>query len=195
MDKVGILVVSYGAREAAIVDAFARSPNHKVELYIADKQRNPFNVEKAFKHTVIPDLNIEDICKFAEANMDRIDFAMVGPEKPIIEGVRDLIEKRTGIPVICPTQEYAIEISKVQQRLLFEEIAPEANPRFKIFNPDDYEGTGDVKKAVNSWLDELENKAVVKPGCTGLCPAEAPAGLVQSECAHWISAFGFASAR
>ena len=163
MDKVGILVVSYGAREAAIVDAFARSPNHKVELYIADKQRNPFNVEKAFKHTVIPDLNIEDICKFAEANMDRIDFAMVGPEKPIIEGVRDLIEKRTGIPVICPTQEYAIEVSKVQQRLLFEEISPEANPRFKIFNPVDYEGTGDVKKAVNGWLDELDNEAVVKP--------------------------------
>jgi len=163
MDKVGILVVSYGAREAAIVDAFARSHNHKVELYVADKQRNPFNVEKAFKHAVMPDLNIEDICKFAEDNKDRIDFAMVGPEKPIIEGVRDLIEKRTGIPVICPTQEYAIEISKVQQRLLFEEIAPEANPRFKIFTPDDYKGIGDVKKAVNSWLDELENKAVVKP--------------------------------
>jgi phosphoribosylamine--glycine ligase len=163
MDKVGILVVSYGAREAAIVDAFARSPNYKVELYVADKQRNPFNVEKAFKHAVIPDLNIEYVCKFAEVNKDRIDFAIVGPEKPIIEGVRDLIEKRTGIPVICPTQEYAIEISKVQQRLLFEEIAPEANPRFKIFNPDDYKGTGDVKKAVNSWLDELENKAVVKP--------------------------------
>ena len=163
MDKIGILVVSYGAREAAIVDAFTRSPNHKVELYVADKQRNPFNVEKAFKHAVIPDLNIEYVCKFAEANKDRIDFAMVGPEKPIIEGVRDLIEKRTGIPVICPTQEYAIEISKVQQRLLFEEIAPEANPRFKIFNRDDYKGIGEVKKAVNSWLDELENKAVVKP--------------------------------
>ena len=25
--------------------------------------------------------------------------------------------------------------------------------------------------------------------------AEAPARLVQSECAHWISAFGFANAR
>jgi phosphoribosylamine-glycine ligase len=62
MDKVGILVVSYGAREAAMVDAFARSKNHKVELYIADKQRNPFNVERAAKHVVIPDLNVEEIC-------------------------------------------------------------------------------------------------------------------------------------
>ncbi len=134
MEKMGILVVSYGAREVAMVDAFLRSPNYKVELYIADKQRNPFNIEKASKHVVIPDLNVEKICEFAEHNKSQIDFAIVGPEKPITEGVRDLVEKRTGIPVICPTQEYAIEISKVQQRLLFEEIVPEANPRFKVFD-------------------------------------------------------------
>jgi phosphoribosylamine--glycine ligase len=163
MEKVGILVVSYGARETAMVDAFDRSPNHKVELYIADKQQNPFTLKKAAKHVVIPDLNVEKICKFAEANKDKIDFAIVGPEKPIIEGVRDLVEQRTAIPVICPTQEHAIEASKVQQRLLFQEIAPEANPRFKIFDPEEYEGTGDVKKAVYNWLDQLENKAVVKP--------------------------------
>jgi phosphoribosylamine--glycine ligase len=163
MEKVGVLVVSYGARESAMVDAFARSSNHKVELYIADKQLNPFNMEKAAKHVVIPDLNIEKICDFAEANDDKIDFAIVGPEKPIIEGIRDLVEKRTGIPVICPKQEYAIEGSKVEQRLLFQEIAPEANPRFKIFDPRDYKSTGEVRKAVYSWLDELENQAVVKP--------------------------------
>ncbi len=163
MEKVGVLIVSYGAREAAMVDAFTRSSNHNVKLYIADKQRNPFNSEKAAEHAVIPDLNVEEICKFAEANKDKIDFAVVGPEKPIIAGARDLIEKRTGIPVICPKQQYAIEASKVQQRLLFQEIAPEANPRFKIFDPKDYKGTGDVKKAVYSWLDQLGNMAVVKP--------------------------------
>jgi phosphoribosylamine--glycine ligase len=163
MEKVGVLIVSYGARETAMVDAFARSSNHKVELYIADKQRNPFNMEKATEHAVIPDLNAEKICKFAEANKNKIDFALVGPEKPIIAGVRDLIEQRTGIPVICPKQQYAIEASKVQQRLLFQEIAPEANPRFKIFDPHDYNGTSEIKKAVYSWLDQLDNKAVVKP--------------------------------
>ena len=163
MEKVGVLVVSYGARETAMVDAFARSSNHKVELYVADKQRNPFNVEKAAEHVVIPDLNTEDICKFAEANKDKIDFAVVGPEKPIIAGVRDVVEQRTGIPVICPKQDYAIEASKVQQRLLFEEIAPEANPSFKIFDPHNYNGTAEVKKAVYRWLDQLENNAVVKP--------------------------------
>jgi phosphoribosylamine--glycine ligase len=163
MEKIGVLVISYGAREAAMVDALSRSPNYKVELYIADKQRNPFNLEKAEKHVVIPDLNLEAICKFAEANKANIDFAIVGPEKPIIEGARDLLEKRTDIPVICPKQEYAIEASKVQQRLLFQEIAPEANPRFQVFNPEDYKSKGNAKKAVYKWLDELCDQAVVKP--------------------------------
>ena len=163
MQKVGILVVCYGARETAMVDAFVRSPNYKVSLYIADKQRNPFNVERATEHVVIPDLDIEKICKFAEANKDEIDFAMIGPEKPIIDGVRDLLEKRTGIPAICPKKDYAIEASKVQQRRLFEEIVPDANPRFKVFNPEDYPNTEDVKKDVYEWLDELDNQAVVKP--------------------------------
>jgi phosphoribosylamine--glycine ligase len=130
MEKIGALIVSYGAREVAMVDAFARSPNHTTKLYIVDKQRNPFNVRIAAKHAVIPDLNPEKICKFAETNEEKIDFAVVGPEKPIIAGIRDLIEQRTGIPVICPKQQYAIEASKVQQRLLFQDIAPEANPRF-----------------------------------------------------------------
>ncbi len=163
MEKIGVLVVSYGAREAAMVDALSRSPNYKVALYIADKQRNPFNVEKATKHVVIPDLNVEAICKFAETNKTEIDFAIVGPEKPIIEGARDAIEKRTGIPVICPKQEYAIEASKVQQRILFHEIAPEANPRFKVFDPKGYKGASDVKAAVYKWLNDLNNQAVVKP--------------------------------
>jgi phosphoribosylamine--glycine ligase len=163
MEKVGILVVSYGSREAAMVDAFCRSLNYKVQLYIADKQRNPFNLKRAAKHVVVPDLNIEEICKFAEVNKDKIDFGIVGPEKPIIEGIRDLIEERTSIPMICPTKEYAIEESKVQQRLLFDKIVPEVNPRFKIFNPRNHKSTAEVRNEVYSWLDDLENQAVVKP--------------------------------
>ncbi len=163
MERVGILAVSYGAREAAMIDAFTRSPNYNVEVYVADKQRNPFNVKKATQHVVISDLNVEDVFKFAEAHKDRIDFGIVGPEKPIIEGVRDIVEKRTGIPMICPTREYAIEASKVQQRLLFEETVPEVNPRFKIFKPEDYKTREEAQKALYKWLDELKNLAVVKP--------------------------------
>ncbi len=163
MESVGVLVVSYGSREVAMVDALARSQNYKVELYIADKQLNPFNVERAAKHVVVPNLNVQDIAKFAQTYKDKLDFVLVGSEKPIIDGVRDLIEAQTGIPVICPKKAYAIEESKVKQRLLFQEIAPEANPRFKIFDPQDYKGTSEVKADVYRWLDELGNQAVVKP--------------------------------
>ena len=162
MEKIGVLVVSYGAREVAMADALLRSKKYQVELYVADKQCNPFNAKNATKHVVIPTLDINEICKFAETNKDSLDFVMVGSEKPIIEGIRDLIEKKTGIPVICPTKEYAIEESKIAQRILFEEIAPEANPRFKIFDPTNYAGK-DVRSDVYKWLDELDNQAVVKP--------------------------------
>jgi phosphoribosylamine--glycine ligase len=163
MEKIGVLVVSYGSREAAMVDVFSRSRKYKTEIYVADKQLNPFNLKKATKHAVIPDLNVDEICKFAEANKNRIMFGIVGPEKPIIQGVRDVVEKRTGIPMICPMKEYAIEESKVLQRLLFKKVVPEANPRFKIFDPDAYKSVASVKKDVYSWLDELEDNAVVKP--------------------------------
>ncbi len=162
MEKIGVLVVSYGAREVAMADALLRSKNYQVELYVADKQCNPYNAKNATKHVVIPTLDINEICKFAKTNKDKLDFVMVGSEKPIIEGIRDLIEKQTGIPVICPTKEYAIEESKIAQRLLFEEIAPDANPRFKIFHPADFKDK-DIQKSVYNWLDELDNQAVVKP--------------------------------
>ncbi|MFQ6064084.1 MAG: hypothetical protein ACE5L6_01275 [Candidatus Bathyarchaeia archaeon] len=163
MEKVGVLVVCYGSRGIAMVDAFRRSENYDVDIYVADKQRNPFNAEKAKKHAVISDLSVEKICSFAKKYEKEIDFGIVGPEKPIINGVRDLIEEETKIPMICPTREYAIEESKVRQRYLFEEVVPEANPRFKVFHPKDYSSLRRVEEDVNLWLDELENQVAVKP--------------------------------
>jgi len=163
MEKVGILVVSYGSREAALIDAFTRSQEYRTEIYVVDKQRNPFNVKRAKEHLVVSDLNIEDICEFAKKRKDKIDFGIVGPEKPIIEGVRDLVEKKTRISVICPTKEYAIEASKVAQRRLFQKAVPEANPKFKVFDPKNYESLAAVKKDLYAWLDESKNEVAVKP--------------------------------
>jgi phosphoribosylamine--glycine ligase len=155
--------VSYGARAAAMIDAFTRSQNYRVGIYVADKQRNPFNVKRAKEHVVIPDLNIEQICKFAKRYKHKIDFGIVGPEKPIINGIRDIVEKEIDIPLICPTKEYALEASKVAQRLLFQRVVPETNPKFKVFNPKDYNTVTAVKKEVNKWLNEIGNEVAVKP--------------------------------
>jgi len=163
MDRVGVLVVSYGSREAAMVDALSRSTNYRVEIFVADKQRNPFNAQRAVVQTVIPDLNVEEISRFAKKYRDRINFGIVGSEKPIIDGVRDLLEKDAGIPMICPTQEYAIEGSKVAQRHLFQEVASEVNPRFRVFDPKDYKDLSMAKRDLWGWLDELKDQVAVKP--------------------------------
>ena len=112
MEKVGILVVSYGARATAMIDRFKRSQEYDTEIYVADKQRNPFNVKAATKHVIIPDLNIQKICKFVSENKKNIDFGIVGPEKPIINGVRDVIERQTGIPIICPKKNMQLKSAK-----------------------------------------------------------------------------------
>lgn len=171
MERVGILVVSYGSRGASIIDSFCRSGKYTTEIYVADKQRNPFNVKRAKQHTVIPDLNAEKICQFTEKYKSEIDFGIVGSETPIIEGVRDIIEEKTKIPIICVTKRYALEGSKVEQRLLLQEVIPEANPHFKIFDPTDYrdKSSEELAKDVKTWIEDLggiEN-AVIKPDRPG----------------------------
>jgi len=163
METVGVLVVVYGARETAIIDSLNRSAHYKVRTYVADKQKNPFNMQKATEHVVIPDLDIDEICKFTKKHKDEIDFGIVGPEKPIIDGIRDLIEKETRVPIICPTKEYAIEKSKVAQRELFQKVAPETNPRFMVFYPEKFHTEEAVKRELFDWLDELDNQVAVKP--------------------------------
>ncbi|RLE51331.1 MAG: hypothetical protein DRJ33_06125, partial [Candidatus Methanomethylicota archaeon] len=156
-------MVSYGSREAAIVDALSSSTNYLVDVYVVDKQRNPFNLKKAVEHVVVPDLNVGEICKFVSKRKEKLDFVIVGPEKPIIDGLRDLIEKEIGIPTICPTKNFALEGSKAAQRQLLEKTLPGANPRFKIFDPQQYNNLDVLKKDLIAWLDELDNQVAVKP--------------------------------
>jgi phosphoribosylamine--glycine ligase len=163
MERVGVLVVTYGSRGVAIVDALSRSEEYRVEAYIVDRNRNPFNVARAKHHVVIPDLNVDAICSFAQRHRGEIDFGIVGPEQPIINGVRDRVEREAGIPMICPTKEYAIEGSKVAQRRLFQEVAPDLNPQFKVFDPKDYTSVKSVQREVWRWLDTLDNQVAVKP--------------------------------
>jgi phosphoribosylamine--glycine ligase len=164
LQKIGILVVCYGSRGVAMVDAFLHSEEYVVDLYIADKQRNPFNARRAKQQAIIPDLNVRVICDFAANFKDEIDFGIVDPEKPIIDGVRDLVEGETGIPLICPTKEFAIEASKVAQRRLFDAVAPKLNPRYKVFDPKEYSSSPSrLKDDLGAWLDELDDRVAVKP--------------------------------
>lgn len=170
MERIGILVVSYGSRDVAIIDTLSKSEIYNIEFYIVDKQRNPFNIkitEKNGQHIVIPDLSIEKICNFAAKHKDKIRFGIVGSETPIINGIRDIIEKETKIPIICPTKKYAIESSKISQRVLLQKSCPQANPLFKIFDPNQI--ARQPKKEFKDWVLELGGvkNVVIKPDRPG----------------------------
>lgn len=169
MERVGILIVSYGAREVSMAEVFLRSQQYETELFIIDKQNNPFNTKMAKEYAVVPDLNIEKICDFAKRYENRINFGIVGSEKPIIDGIRDLVEEETEIKLICPTKECAIEGSKVAQRNLFQRLVPEVNPRFKVFDPNSYKDSSGLKNDFEDWISQLggvEN-SVIKPDKPG----------------------------
>jgi len=161
MEKVGVLLVSYGSRASSIADALTRSTNYDVEIYDADKQKNPYILERSRDYT----LGIDEgkIVEFARKHKDDIDFGIVGPEGPIIGGIRDAVERETEIPMICPSKKYAIEGSKVEQRVLMAECCPEANPGFEVFDPEKDGGVEDVKKKLWDCLDEYDNQVAVKP--------------------------------
>jgi len=163
---MGVLLVSYGSREACIADTLVRSAE-KVRLFIADKQRNPFNAALAEKtggkQVVIPDLSVDAIVDFAKKHADEIDFGILGPEGPGMKGLRDKLESQTKIKMICPTLSFFIERSKVEQRKVIAEACPEANPKFKVFSPSDYTSTEEVKRDVLNWLDEVGDEVAVKP--------------------------------
>ena len=116
MDKVGILIVSKSLSASAIIDTFARSERYSPEFYVAEKQANPAKVRAATEHRVIPDLRIPEIVKFAGTYGKRIAFGPRDTEDFVTAGGRDVVEKETGIPMVCVTKEFAVEASKADQR-------------------------------------------------------------------------------
>ncbi|MGD0478035.1 MAG: hypothetical protein ABSB29_07710 [Nitrososphaerales archaeon] len=162
MDRVGVLVVSKCLSSAAIVDTFLRSEKYNPEFYIAERQANPFNVRRAKEHRVIPDLGITEIAKFAKRFAGKVAFGLCDTEDFVVAGGRDLLGKQAGIPMVCVTKKYAVEMSKAAQRLLFDKICPTANPRYRIFDPNQYKSRRDAVQDLKTAIKEM-NRPVIKP--------------------------------
>jgi len=171
MERVGVLIVSYGARESAILDTLCRSNNYNVIPYIVDKQANPLNLkwikEQGGVHVVDSKLSITTILKVLTTYQNELDYVLCPNENPIVNGLRDKAEKLgIGVPLLFPTQGYAYERSKVEQRLLLHKICPNANPNFKVFSPENYsEKLDELRADVTEWVNELGgvDRSVVKP--------------------------------
>lgn len=151
-----ILLIGNGAREHAIAEAFYKNNKVQIFSYLKSKNLGIVSLSKKFE---IGDYNdFEKIKSFAKKI--KPDFAFIGPEEPLGNGVVDLL-KGIGIPSVGPTKSLArLETSKSFTRNLLRKYRIDGNPKFGIFDKKN------IKNAKN-FLDEI-GQCVVKPdGLTG----------------------------
>ncbi len=105
-----VLLIGSGGREHALAWGLAQSPKLS-KLYIA-----PGNAGTAQlgENVSISAENLSELAQFAKR--EQIDLTVVGPEAPIVAGIRDLFE-REDLKIIAPTQKASfLEGSKVQAK-------------------------------------------------------------------------------
>ncbi len=139
-----------------------RSESYRPELYIVEKQTNPFNKARAKEHVVVPDLSLREITRFASRFRGSIDFGLTDNEDFVVSGGRDVVEKEAGVPMVCVSRQYAVEGSKADQRKLFEDIFPEANPAYRVFDPKEYPSPQDALSDFRRFASRVDG-VVVKP--------------------------------
>ena len=150
-----ILLIGNGAREHAMAEAITRS-QQKPLLFSFMKSNNPGIAALSAKIMLGSYADLEAMKRFATEN--KIDFAVIGPEDPLNNGVADALAG-INIPSVGPTKTLArLETSKSFTRNLVSKYNIPGNPRFKIFKTLD--GVGD-------FLNKLEGIVLKPDGLTG----------------------------
>lgn len=151
-----ILLIGNGAREHCIAETLKK--NKQAILYSYLKSKNPgiISLSQSFETGNYDDL--EKIRNFAQRTNP--DFAFIGPEEPLHNGVVDLLNK-LEIDSIGPTKSLArLETSKSFARNLLRKYKINGNPKFEIFNKSNIDDAAE-------FIDGLK-QCVVKPdGLTG----------------------------
>ena len=145
-----ILVIGAGAREHAIVRTLSRSPKKK-EIYCLATNLNP-GISEVCTDLIVCDINDPIFVKnFAQDH--KFDFAIIGPENPLANGIADILSD-IKIGTIGPKKELAqIETSKSFTRNLLAEYKIPGSPKFKMFKTMD---------GVEAFLMSLGENYVVK---------------------------------
>ena len=151
-----VLLIGSGAREHVIAETFKK--NKDVELYSFMKSKNP-GIASLSKDILIGSYSdLGGITNFAKQN--NIDFAFIGPEDPLNEGVVDELQEN-GISAVGPTKLMArLETSKSFTRELVEKYKIGGNPKFKVF-------TKEYIDEIKEFLNEIEGIVVKPDGLTG----------------------------
>ena len=151
-----VIIIGHGAREHAIAEALVKGG---AELYAFMSFRNAGLDELSKGRVKIEkEDNFKELINFIKQN--GIDFAVVGPEAPLVVGIVDALEK-AQIPCIGPKIEAAqLEGSKIFTRQLLDKNNIESNIIYEIFVSMD---------GVEAFIKELgvENVVVKPDGLTG----------------------------
>ncbi len=152
---VNCLIVGHGAREHVIGESLVRG-GAKLYAFMSFKNAGLEDLSQDIK--IHSETDFQGIIEFAKAK--NIDFAVIGPESPLVVGIVDALEK-SGIPCVGPKIEAAqLEGSKVFTRNLLEKYNIPSNVKSKKFNSMD---------GIEEYIkDRGEENIVVKPdGLTG----------------------------
>lgn len=152
---LNILLIGNGAREHAVAEAIIRS-SRKPKLFSYMKTNNPGVASFSEEVAIGGYGDLTAIIKFAGAG--HIDFAVIGPEEPLNDGVADAL-REAGIPSVGPTKSLArLETSKSFTRNLVEKYRIPGNPGFKTFSS---------INGIREFLDELDGIVIKPDGLTG----------------------------
>ncbi len=151
-----VIIIGHGAREHTIAEALVKGG---AELYAFMSFRNAGLDELSKGRVKIEkEDNFKVLIDFIKQN--GIDFAVVGPEAPLVVGIADALEK-AQIPCIGPKIEAAqLEGSKIFTRQLLDKNNIKSNIIYEIFVSMD---------GVEAFIKELgvENVVVKPDGLTG----------------------------
>ena len=152
---VNCLIVGHGAREHVIGETLVKGG---ADLYSFMSFKNAGLEDLSKNIEIHSETDFQEILEFCKKNS--IDFAVIGPEAPLVVGIVDALEKG-GIPCVGPKIEAAqLEGSKVFMRELLEKYKIQSNIMSKMF---------DSMEGVESYIKDIgEDNIVVKPeGLTG----------------------------
>ena len=150
-----IMLVGNGAREHAMAEALKKSPKCD-ELIVYASAVNPGIRDLASIYHVGNLGDMQAIQAFADEN--KPDFAVIGPENPLADGVVDILGL-IGIPCASPTKTLAqVESSKSFTRELLAKHNVPGGPKFKTFTSTD---------GMMEFANELEEIVVKADGLKG----------------------------
>ena len=130
MASYNILLIGNGAREHALAETLKRS-RHDIKLFAYMKSNNPGIAELSDGYIIGMYDDIDQVKTYATLN--KIDFAVIGPENPLELGIVDSLLE-IGIKSAGPRQKLAaLETSKSFTRALLKKHNINGNPKFKVF--------------------------------------------------------------